>query len=179
MVHVSVPSQEAAFHRGSRGNIKAGEGAKWRTNSKAVRRNSGIAEGTMPPNKQLRGLSRTDRILDLVQLAFDWCKHSNGDIDELFVDCSQDVGHRPWTVSSVRSLTTSSEIYASGIDRVILAGEHMRLLGFGRVNVDSFSSRQLRELSGEAMSPPCVALCLLSIFQVLLEDELAGQGQQK
>ena len=130
----------------------------------------------MPTSKQMRGLSRTERVQDLIHLSFDWAQSKGEDIDDIYVDCSQDVGHKPWTKGSVRSLTTSSEIYSSRLDRAILASEHFRLLGFGPVCLMNLSHRQVRDLSGEAMSPPCVGLCLMSILEVLFQNELqSGQ----
>ena len=99
---------------------------------------------------------------------------------------------RPCTLIAARMLATGlGQIILSAasppaarsmrprLDRVVLGSEHMRLLGFGPCSLQGLTSRQIRGLSGEAMSPPCVGLCLMSILSVLLEPELQALRARK
>ena len=156
------------------------ETQKWRKNSQTVLKMHQLEKATASDQRMLKGLSRTDRVLDLIDVGFAWFSSKEGATDSIYIDVSQDVGHKPWSRGFVRSLTTSSEVYDGDSDRILLPQEHLALLGFGAVTLGELSHRQIRDLAGESMSPPCVGLVLLSMAEVLLslDNKTADKPQR-
>ena len=85
-----------------------------------------------------------------------------------YIDVSQDVQRRPWTLNWLRSLTTSTELFAMAEDRLLIPEEHYRLLGYPPdINLDNLSKLAKKDLAGEAMSPASVGLILLCALNAL------------
>ena len=166
----------------------AKQNSKWNQSMKRVCAKEGInlddVEQWWQRNApSTRGLRCTARVEGLIDVAIALSKgrrsedrmpsmaHDHRDQQELFIDISQDVDRRPWSSPGLRSVTTSSEFFSLRHKRLLLPIEHYQLLGFAplRNPQDSkVSATQHRDLSGEAMSPPVVALAILGVLSQVL-----------
>ena len=80
-----------------------------------------------------KGMPHNERVLCLLDLAMKAEFAKEGRVVkglDVYVDYSQDILRRPWSRGYVRSLTTSSCLYNSFLDRRVEAREHFALLGF-------------------------------------------------
>ena len=87
--------------------------------------------------------------------------------EELFADYSQCVSRSPWSRNVLRSLTTSTTLYSYALQRAISPSEHFALLGFPQLTAQVLASvtpSQLRDLSGEAMSPAVMGGLLAAVL---------------
>ena len=152
------------------------------TSVKSWERNTRKAMKDVPPTpdlkpwserKMLLGVSRSDRVLSLVNCAMQREVMASGEAvlqaaqPDVYIDVSQDICRTPWTRSTVRSLTTSSCLYSSKADRQLLAKEHLRLVGFVSVP-PNYTEAEYRDLAGECMAPPVIGHvigCLLKSVQ--------------
>ena len=170
------PAEEASFEKLLKGKAKKVKQAEvWKTHSKKVRE-SLMLESTLAgapgwvnkvaPSTALRGLNLSERLSDLVSVAVE-ASHGTSEpeeVEDIIIDLSQDVLRRPWTNGHCRSLTTSSDLFSVKRRRVVLPGEHFRLLGFPSLNLHMLSLAKQRDLSGEAMSPACMGVvCALGL----------------
>ena len=144
----------------------------WKKNAEKVRTSLGLPrekEGEAWCDKvAIAGMTQTPRVTNLVNTAVQAVMQKSeaksvSGVD-LMIDISQDVGRRPWTLDSVRSLTTSSELVSVLRRRQVLPSEHFRLLGFPPTPTISLAGNEKssvqQDLAGEAMSPACIALVL-------------------
>ena len=133
----------------------------WRKNSEKVRKGLASVPAWSQSNV-IVGMSTAPRVMDLVDvaLASTTQRAPAGPLPDLIVDVSQDVGRRPWTLDSVRSITTSSDLVSISRQRSILPQEHYRLLGYPDVDLEGQSLHSQRDLSGEAMAPPSISFVL-------------------
>ena len=131
---------------------------------------------------QLRGLSQTARVCEVLDLAVldfmqpdDLCAANHArrrDAEsreilqsrcaDLFSDPSQNPVRKPYTCPSSmvsRCLTTTSTVYSHGRDRVCLPVEHMLWQGHRLETKFPSSMRQssIRELAGQGIALPCLA----------------------
>ena len=143
---------------------------KWENKSETVRRKEGMLCNVdeFIEKKALRGLSRTDRVLDLVDITCGVASRPQHAHSRFYVDVSQDVLRRPWTCDWLRSLTTSTQLYGVVEDRAVLAREHMRFLGFPQqVDLTGQTQITIKDLAGEGMAPPCIGLVMVSALAAL------------
>lgn len=138
------------------------------------------------PCCRLRGVAMTDRVKDLINLA--WIhriKNPPEGLHELrksermdcltknfFVDYSQQNNRSPW--GSLKTLTTTSSLYSFELDRHILPEECMVLQGHPMPDVTSMAATEIKDLvhlSGEGMSVPMLASAMMAM---ILTVPLAG-----
>ena len=91
----------------------------------------------------------------------------------IFIDVSQSVSRKPWaniTKRSLPSITTSTVFYWVNGQRTVLPLEHFLLLGWTKPpKVAELRSSHLKDLSGEAMPLPCIAVVIISLMHNLSE----------
>ncbi len=82
-------------------------------------------------------MPRQPRFLDLIDIAYHVATQNaetESERDEAIgstvVDYSQGVKFKPWRSGRLPCLTTSSQIYMFGQDRVLLEAEKLKVLGF-------------------------------------------------
>ena len=142
-----------------------------------------FAPWTGRPSFQGLGLTKTPRVLDLVDMVFIEAMKGNPKkqrtfeearefLSDVFLDVSQ--GHSRkinQRASAARcrgitpTLTTSSEVCSFGLDRVISPLELMALHGHSQnVNVCSMSPSQVKKLAGEGMAVYCIGAVIWSLF---------------
>lgn len=130
---------------------------------------------TSRPGFEGRGLSRSARVLDLVNcIAIQKLVTSNTTAENLeselkhtMLDYSQSHARRSAThADKHRCLTTSTTLYSYGLDRVVLPLETLWWQGFPRsLKVpQQVSSSDIKEFAGEGMTLPCLATILLSLI---------------
>ena len=83
-------------------------------------------------------------------------------VGSYLVDISQSLNRKAFG-QKVRNLTTSSSLFCFAKDRLLSAQEHFSVLGMPTVNLSEVSDHQARELAGQAMAAPCIALPLLIV----------------
>ena len=120
-------------------------------------------------------LPSSARVVDVLDLAWAVTAKKYAHIPEqerdsgLYVDVSQSGSRLPWSLGSVRSITTSSSIYSFKERRLLVAPEVLALLGFPcqRMNLDWLHPAKLQDLAGEAMALPAIGLCGLCLAKSL------------
>ena len=137
---------------------------QWVEASKKVLRHAGI-DGDKDlrawrGEEELPGVPKTARVMNLLDVARA-CSQS----EDLFVDMSQSVGRRPWSAGTLRSVTTGSSFFSYKRRRALDIRELWRCFGFPDASVPCASPHTLRNLLGEAMSLPCVALAMVSVLE--------------
>lgn len=149
------------------------DNGEWIGHSALVRSKMNMPTGAAPwsgrPGVALTGVSRTRRVVDLLDIAsFASVKgKSTDEIEairhELVCDVSQGVERSPWA-RHVGTFTTAGEFYLFGADRIMTEREKFRALGFGPVNCDGLSRAQLKDLGGEAMALPSIGSVLAAVI---------------
>ena len=83
-----------------------------------------------------------------------------------FADVSQSVERNPFTDGHLKTLTQRSSTYSYEGDCVFSAEDHLKTLGFSDAHTRStgMSQGELKSLSGEAFSMPCVSLCFFMFY---------------
>ena len=84
---------------------------------------------------------------------------------DVWLDVSQSHSRKVTSTAPRRTLTTSSEVYAFGRDRVLLPTEHLALQGhFAPTLKLPLTARQVRSLAGEGMALPSIGSVLWCLF---------------
>eukprot|EP00971_Amphidinium_carterae_P035286 694592-Amphidinium_carterae.2 len=149
----------------------------WKAKHSAFKVKHGLsAESWTTSNEsRCRGLPNNGRERDLVDIAVAHATKTSSaaadgtpfrDVD-LLIDVSQSVDRTPWTLlgsQRVGTLTTSSSLFWTGGGRMLLAEEHFRLQGWDTVRRVNVSDTALKDLSGESMPLPPMAVVLLSVM---------------
>lgn len=79
---------------------------------------------------------------------------------------SRSVARKPWG-TTIRALTTSTQLFDFQRDQVMSGLEHFVLQGFPRdIDLSHMSEAKVREMAGQAMSLPCLATILFSAFLI-------------
>eukprot|EP00971_Amphidinium_carterae_P326957 6458071-Amphidinium_carterae.2 len=170
-------------------------GGAWRKTHEEVRRKNGINADDVrwTATHRLRGVPATNRVTDCIDLAYQQilrrAKRTFAEdakvnpqsvkISDLplsvqrcegyIIDVSQSAQRVAYT-TKLRSMVSNSQFYVYSADRMMLPQEHLFALGWARaVDVQGFSASAVRELSGESMAAPCVALCLVSMSFALAD----------
>ena len=133
-----------------------GRGRAWVQAHADMRQNMGLGECQ----------AKQTRCEDLIELAEEFLavKHTEADGSQLFTDVSQSAARKPWSLNTIRSVTTSSAIYSHAAKRLVVPPELFHLLGYPRLQMSSLSSNAQADLLGECMSVPCVTLGLYSLI---------------
>ena len=136
---------------------------------------------TQFPNFQGRGVSRTARVLDLLDCAYvQRCRQFNlptarvaanlqvVEMRQTLVDVSQGHVRRPLNHVSgeARCLTTSSTLYYMHEDRVLCPKENLLLQGYDsccRIP-DSWTEADTRRIAGEGIALPALGLVVWTLF---------------
>lgn len=142
----------------------------WFVNSVKARAALGVDPSERPwtsrPDVRLRGVHGNQRNLELLDILYmQRAKQLGVSFDNstavaagLWADMSQDI-HRQ-SVHGMRTLTTSSIWYSFEMDRTLQASEYLFLLGYSSVNLANLSFNKVKDLAGEAMSLPSLAMVL-------------------
>lgn len=145
----------------------------WRKQSGRVRADLGISSGfadwTSRTDIALLGVPRTERILDLLNIAWgarlQAMPKSSSTVDlrrGYWCNLSQEVQRRPW--GSAKTLTSRGLWYSFEKDVTLDGADVMRLQGapFGRTA--NLSSAALKDLAGESFFIPSVASFIVAIY---------------
>ena len=131
-----------------------GTGTAWQHKHRALRKELGLDAVLLSES----------RVSDLIQLAEQIHPRSGGEKLNLFSDVSQDASRRPWSKHCLRSITTSSAVYAHDAQRLLIPAELFAALGFANIDLSCVSHNQAEDLVGECMSLPSVTACLVSLL---------------
>eukprot|EP00971_Amphidinium_carterae_P177957 3529315-Amphidinium_carterae.4 len=83
---------------------------------------------------------------------------------QLFTDVSQNASRKPWAEGMLRSLTTSSDIYAHGLRRKLHVCELYKFMGFESIDFANLSPVQAKDLLGEAMAVPVITMVSMALI---------------
>eukprot|EP00971_Amphidinium_carterae_P074022 1463322-Amphidinium_carterae.2 len=160
-----------AFAKAPRGSSGQHRGVKWKKKHADTRAKLGLPHSSgMFDNGPLGGIAIDDkRSRDLLELAWQACKGCLPDYvrQHLMVDISQCGSRKPGAIGTLKSLTTSSEIFVFSQQRTLLPCELFNLMGWKDPCLDNLSAQACRNLIGESMSLPSVALMLLGLVTAL------------
>ena len=171
---------------------------KWRVDSIIIRDKLGVPDDFMPWSKMhgYNGVPDVARFQDCLEICYiteqilaakkadmaaDFTKEPQ---DDLYCDFSQAADRSPWSKNCLRTFATSSKNYSFRRKRVIFAQEQFGCLGynFKKLNFDYLSTRQIRELAGEAVALPSMALVLRAVIGQLdldkPDDDDAGDNRE-
>ena len=116
------------------------------------------------------GLSLTKRVLDVLDVTAIKVLERNhqpqNGLKNIYVDVSQSIMRNTYTNLDNISpcLTTSTELYSFGHDRVILPQEMMAMHGYQRITVpETILPRDLKTMVGGGMSLPCIGTVLMAL----------------
>lgn len=132
----------------------------------------------------LRGLAGTGRQKDILDVAFlSSCHqlglhpasreaeeaargHATGSLG-LLVDVSQSVQRRPWSLSNLHTVTTSTKAYSCLLERVLAPEEVLLIYGWPRAMAEAnhnLGRAAMRNLVGETMALPTIAVAMVSML---------------
>ena len=139
----------------------------WLEAHRTFKKSRGLNTDLMP---QLPTISAGNREQDLISIA--WASETSNGTNPLnvdvFVDISQSVSRKPWAdvkKKPLPTITTSTVLYWVNGRRLLLPVEHFLLLGWPRPpQARDLSQAQLKDLSGEAMPLPCIAVVIMNIM---------------
>ena len=98
--------------------------------------------------------------------------------DALVLDTSQDIERKAWGVNRIPTMTRTSDFFAFHRQRALCGAEHLQLLGFNvslaGLDLKGHSAHQLKDLAGDCMAPPSVALVTVSCIAAMRELRVAG-----
>ena len=167
----------AEVHKKSIGKpVDGGVGEGWKKKHTARREAEGLEDIPFScrwstRNASLcRGISASARTLDVLDLAMEVTLKRKPHLDEataekmLFADVSQCGSRSPWTMSTLRSVTTSTDFFSFARKRAVLPAEVFRLLGFTKVNTRGLGAGDLKDLVGEAMPLPPMSVLIVSLL---------------
>eukprot|EP00971_Amphidinium_carterae_P342684 6482084-Amphidinium_carterae.1 len=157
--------------------VSGERGVKWEVKHAEIRKKLHLAPASgMFKSVQLSGIRNDDRrARDLVELAYQACvaKHPNDEAyvkyvkEHLLIDLSQCGSRKPWALGSLKSLTTGSDVFIFAQMRTLLPIELFRLMGWRQPCLKNLSGQACRNLIGESMSLPSLALVLLAVVTSL------------
>ena len=156
----------AELHRGKGARAKPHQ-TKWQEKHARARQVAGVGPEDCPWKGATWGLE-TPRCKDMVQAACALILKDKAHPEEMVLDVSQCISRRPWG-QKCRSMTTSSQYFVFSRGRVATPSEQFHLMGLSGICLHSISSSQARDLCGEAMAAPSVAVCVLAMAACLDE----------
>ena len=110
-----------------------------------------------------RRLDASERVRLVIDLSYIIMKRHTSDVSKMFVDTSQCLSRNPWTVGPLRCITSSTEVYSYGKQRMLMVGEMCSSMGFPPMDMAGLSLKEQRDLAAETMSAPCIAVVLMSL----------------
>eukprot|EP00971_Amphidinium_carterae_P013339 262983-Amphidinium_carterae.1 len=117
----------------------------------------------------------SSRVEDMVLLSEECARHEDRPVGTLVTDVRQDAARKPWSNGIIRSLTTSSQLFHHGQQRMLSLRELFALMGFpADTNLSALSHTQAKDLLGESMAVPSVTLVLLALMMQL--PIFSGEG---
>ena len=151
---------------------------KWYQDSCNMREKLGASNQYKPwtsrSNFKGTGMSKTLRTLDILDIVFIEALRkekkflaAQRSLRRTYVDISQSHSRKvvTWQNGITPTVTTSTEMYSFGLDRVITPVEILRLHGHENpVIPKGMSYRDLKRLAGEGMAVPCIASVIWCIF---------------
>eukprot|EP00959_Pyramimonas_sp_CCMP1952_P451644 9456451-Pyramimonas_sp.AAC.1 len=158
---------------------------KWQNDEKKALQSMGFQFNPRPwtcrAGVSLRGLSGTFRERSIIDICWLRAAKRTGKhyLDEtiragLFCDPSQTL-QRAGDVG-LRTQCQKSTKYSYELDRVLLAGDQLGLMGFPTSGLDGLpSERQRLGFVGECVSPPCLATAICCMLLLLNADGLFEQ----
>ena len=143
----------------------------WKEKHQAMRTKYALGDFTQPWfEKGKRGGGLTcERTRDFVNVAYGVLQKTCPDEAAVMahtLDVSQCISRRPWS-AQLRNLTTSSQLFNMAQDRLLTPHEHFRVLGLERVSLSGLTPHQAKELAGQAMAAPCIAVPLHCVIATL------------
>eukprot|EP00971_Amphidinium_carterae_P063639 1259393-Amphidinium_carterae.3 len=154
---------------------------KWVDIHATVKKAEALPQVSWRAKKNLAGVSQAMRVQDAIdihyqryhkkQLQAGLQASDNGLFPcDLITDVTQCV-KRSACSSSLRAMCSASSFYFYGADRMLLLEEHLGLLGwrYSRIVLKNLKESQVRDLSGESMAPPCIAV-ILHCLSLTLSD---------
>jgi hypothetical protein len=154
--------------------LKSLEYARWRSHAAKVRTQYNLPSGstgwTSRVGVQLTGISQTERIVDLINIAFSVIRDANPTtptrtlVHDQFCNISQSVQRKPWGCAG--TFMRSTELYSLELDYALTGLSMMRILGWPSnvVSPSTMSNNDLRELAGEAYSVPISSIVAIALF---------------
>ena len=154
---------------------------KWQDIHAHIRRQEALPDISWSQSHSMRGVPLVPRVLDLIELTYQryhqrtlqTCPYAEVGPDgllqcRLLLDVSQCASRRAFS-HHVRSFCSGKAIYSFEKDRLLTADEHMLCLGWPseKVPAKQFSQATLKELSGESMACPCIAVALATICMLI------------
>ena len=116
----------------------------------------------------LKALHATDRIVDLINLCWQFHAKCMEPVHSLVVDVSQDAERKAWSLHHFPTLTTSSELFFYKRSRALVGQEYLAILGFDIHTLAlPVSHSQMKDLAGDAMSPACIGLVSAACLAIL------------
>lgn len=125
------------------------------------------------PHHELRGLPNSDRMRDLIDVSYHRARRDTMDADTdekevprgLFLDVSQGMMRARLCRDLLNSFGTKSMVYSYEHDIVLSGASHLQLFGWSRDRMSNFfSDDTLRDLAGESISVPSLAIVLLALW---------------
>ncbi|MCP4243351.1 MAG: hypothetical protein GY772_22570 [bacterium] len=121
----------------------------------------------------LRGLPRSRRIMEVVELGYLWASQKRGRSPlsgqdrpliaaNLFVDVSQNPGRCPWSFGLHR-LTRNSRIYSYEHDRILSPFEAFRVYGWRNPCLEGLAASEAWDLLGDSMALPTLAVAVSAV----------------
>lgn len=150
----------------------------WQKESKIARRKLNMSPTMRPwtgrPEVELRGIHRTERELDILDLY--WakacrqrgCELSDASVAKgLFVDISKSYSRLSVCIDRICTNLTTSRKYSYERDRCLVAADMLGLMGFDRHMLDFATEEQAKSMVGEAVAAPHMAGALYPLLGVL------------
>eukprot|EP00971_Amphidinium_carterae_P211631 4199186-Amphidinium_carterae.1 len=151
------------------GRSGGGSGQKWRAEHDRVRTQNGLSDfRRFSADHVLLGVPLSaERVRDAIDVCWQWHQHDNDEFKEVVMDTSQSLSRKPFT-NQFRSMTKGSNFFVFGESRLVLAREHLSILGFPKGYRSSFlKDTALRGMAGESMAAPSCTAVLLSLLAVV------------
>lgn len=160
--------------------VKNAEDQAWQRHSCDMRCKLGLTMDAHPwtgrPDVALRGVHRTPRVLDVIDIAWATRIHAPPEhvrqapqakrfellTNNFFVNTSQQNLRKAW--GELGTIATSTELYSFELDRAILPEELLSLQGHGHPRVGSLSAAEMRSVAGEGMMVPVLAAALYALM---------------
>eukprot|EP00971_Amphidinium_carterae_P352644 6492685-Amphidinium_carterae.8 len=152
---------------------------KWHTVHDKVKKQEGLPAVSWRASKQLRGVSATERVREVIDIAYARYhkQHAEKGDDTLrqcpwLLDVTQCIS-RKCHCTHFRAMCSGSTYYSYSLDRMITPVEHLLVLGWpqqsalDRLGKLSLNPGQVRDLAGESMSPPCIGAVMTALALTL------------
>ena len=143
----------------------------WHLDTLTVRDELGITPGYTPfakrfPAGSLKGLPRTRRVLDLLNMAEAWRLKERLSKTNFYVNVTQSVKRRPW--GRMKTFTGHVGLFDFQREQTVSVLEMFAIMGYPAIElaqkVSHVKLKAFQELVGNSMSLPCVGTVLMAFF---------------